>query len=60
MTTRTLDRHTQAVHAAEVAALAMTFQYGLSRLLASAVERATRVEGDQLAPHPRSGEHTSR
>ena len=52
MTTSTLDRQS-TLRAAEIAVAAIGFQYGLARLLAHAVESATRLEDRQLVPPQR-------
>lgn len=51
MTTSPVDR--SAVVAAEIAVAAVGFQLGLARLLARAVEAATRSEDRQLVPAQR-------
>ncbi|MCW2678834.1 MAG: hypothetical protein JWM62_235 [Frankiales bacterium] len=44
MTTSTLHRHQRAVHATELAAVAVAFQSGLAGLLAHAVLSGHRLE----------------
>lgn len=49
--TTALERHQRTVRATELAA-ALALQYGLGRLLARAVDAATRTEDRELGPRP--------